>query len=208
MNDVFKGVITKILTIVIIVAALFGGGYYLVKHVIFKPKVENETSINITEVLEERLEEVAELNTADYICTYVQEFKDQKKINDWKIPFTSKSFTISYEGTVKAGIKDLTKAQINSKDDKTVVVSLPKVEITGKEIDKDSLKIYDESHNVLNQISVEDVNEAQKNLEDEMVKRAEDYGLLDNAQKNAEKILASMLKGSAGDYTVEIQWQE
>lgn len=208
MKDVFKGVITKILTIVIIAAALFGGGYYLVNHVIFKPKVENETSINITEVLEERLEEVAELNTADYICTYVQEFKDQKKINDWKVPFTSKSFTISYEGTVKAGIKDLTKAQINSIDDKTVVVSLPKVEITGKEIDKDSLKIYDESHNVLNQISVEDVNEAQKNLEDEMVRRAEDYGLLDNAQKNAEKILASMLKGSADDYTVEIQWQE
>lgn len=209
MKDVLKNVVAKIISVVLILVLLVGGGYYAIKHFANKTSdiVKDEENINIVEILEERLEATAELNTADYICTYVQEYKDQKKIKNWKIPLTVKTFTLSYEGTVKAGIKDLTKTQIEEKGN-NIIVKLPKIEITGHEIDKDTLKIYDESHNILNQISVENVNDAQKDLEEEMVKRAEECGLLDNARKNAETVITAMLQSTKGEYTIVIEWQK
>ena len=41
---------------------------------------------------------------------------------------------------MKAGIKDLTKAQ----DGRTIIIKLPEVEITGAEIDNDSFRKLDE----------------------------------------------------------------
>lgn len=82
------------------------------------------------------------------------------------------------------------------------------MEITSYEINKDSLKIYDESHNILNQIGVEDVNKTQANLEKEMVDRAKDYGLLKEARTNAETTIKTMLENADDEYTVEIEWQE
>lgn len=51
------------------------------------------------------------------MCTDVITQADSKKYKDWKIPFTEKSFIVQYDGTVKAGIKDLTKTQVSQKGD-------------------------------------------------------------------------------------------
>ena len=68
---------------------------------------------------------------------------------------------------VKAGIKDLTKADV-SQDEDTIIIKLPDVEITGIEIDNDSFEKLDESNNIFNPITVEDLNDAQKDLKDKM----------------------------------------
>ena len=73
------------------------------------------------------------------MCTDVITQADSKKYKDWKIPFTEKSFIVQYDGTVKAGIKDLTKTQVSQKGE-TIIVRLPEVEITGIEIDNDSFE--------------------------------------------------------------------
>lgn len=209
MKDIFKNTISKVAAVVLIIALIGSGGYWAAKHFLAKKTnvVREKESIDIVKVLEERLEATAELNTADYICTYVEQYTNKKDIKGWKIPLTEKNFTISYEGTVKAGIKDLTKAKIEERG-KKVIVKLPRVEITGHEINKETLKVYDETHNILNQISVADVNKAQKNLEKEMVERAERYGLLDKAKDNAETIVTAMLSGIDGEYSLAIEWQE
>ena len=49
------------------------------------------------------------------MCTDVITQADSKKYKDWKIPFTEKSFIVQYDGTVKAGIKDLTKTQVSER---------------------------------------------------------------------------------------------
>lgn len=77
------------------------------------------------------------------MCTDVITQADSKKYKDWKIPFTEKSFIVQYDGTVKAGIKDLTKTQVSQKGE-TIIVRLPEVEITGIEIDNDSFEKLDE----------------------------------------------------------------
>ena len=126
------------------------------------------------------------------MCTDVITQADSKKYKDWKIPFTEKSFIVQYDGTVKAGIKDLTKTQVSQKGE-TIIVRLPEVEITGIEI--------------FNPITVEDLNKAQKNLKEEMYQRALEKGILDMAKSNAEEVLKGMLSGANGDYDIKFEWQ-
>jgi hypothetical protein len=135
------------------------------------------------------------------LCTDVITQADSKKYKDWKIPFTEKSFIVQYDGTVKAGIKDLTKTQVSQKGE-TIIVRLPEVEITGIEIDNDSFEKLDESNNIFNPITVEDLNKAQKNLKEEMYQRALEKGILDMAKSNAEEVLKGMLSGANGDYDI------
>ena len=207
MKDIFKGVAIKILSIILVVALLCGGGYLLYNYFVDSVlnKSEHETITNV-EVVKEKLEATAELNTGSYLCTDVLTKSDSKKFKDWEIPFTEKSFIISYDGTVKAGIKDLTKAEVVENGD-TIIVKLPEVEITGADIDNDSFQKLDESNNIFNPISVEDLNDAQKELKDKMIGRAVEKGVLDIAKSNAETVLGGMLASPTGEYEVKIEWQ-
>lgn len=202
-----KGLLKRAIKIISIIAILCGvvyGGYrYL------KAKTENnkghETVDNV-EVIKEILAASAELNTYSYICTNVVTKSDSKTFKEWKIPFTEKSFIVQYDGTVKAGIKDLTKTQVEQQGEK-IIVKLPEVEITESEIDNDSFEKLDESNNIFNPITIEDLNEAQKDLKEKMINQAIDKGILEAAKENAEEIVGGMLKSTNGDYEIVIEWQ-
>lgn len=207
MKDIFKGVAIKIISIIVLIALIGVGIISLSNHIRNKiVGLDQHETTNGVQVVKEKLKETAELNTGSYLCTDVVTRADSRKFKDWKIPFTEKSFIISYDGTVKAGIKDLTKAEV-TQNKESVVVKLPKVEITSTEIDNDSFKLLDESNNIFNSISVEDVNNAQKELKKEMEKRAVEKGVLDLAESNAEALIAEMLKSPIGAYDIKIEWQ-
>lgn len=207
MKDIFKGVAIKIISIIVLIALIGAGGIYIRNQV--KNKImgldQHETTNGI-QMVKEKLKETAELNTGSYLCTDVVTRADSRKFKDWEIPFTEKSFIISYDGTVKAGIKDLTKAEV-TQNEENVIVKLPEVEITSAEIDNDSFKLLDESNNIFNPISVEDVNNAQRELKKEMEERAVEKGVLDLAKNNAEELIAEMLKSPIGAYDIKIEWQ-
>ncbi len=122
------------------------------------------------------------------------------------IPLTGKSFTVSYDGTVKAGIKDLRQATVEAPDEKAIVVTLSAVEITAKELDQDSLEVIDDSRNIFNQNSIADFNQAQKEEEEDMEQRAVERGIVDRA--NAKAVIGGMLKSPANAYDLVIRWQE
>lgn len=207
MKDIFKGVAIKIISIIVLIALIGVGAISLRNHIRNKiVGLDQHEATNGVQVVKEKLKKTAELNTGSYLCTDVVTRADSRKFKDWKIPFTEKSFIISYDGTVKAGIKDLTKAEV-TQNKENVVVKLPKVEITSAEIDNDSFKLLDESNNIFNSISVEDVNNAQKELKKEMEKRAVEKGVLDLAESNAEALIAEMLKSPIGAYDIKIEWQ-
>lgn len=112
MKDIFKGVAIKIVSLIIIIVILCGGGFLLYRNFAnnLSDTIKHETANNV-EIVREKLQETAELNTGSYLCTDVLTRADSRKFKDWKIPFTEKSFIVSYDGVVKAGIKDLTKAK-------------------------------------------------------------------------------------------------
>lgn len=207
MKDIFKGVAVKILSIVIILAILAGGGYFVYRHFMGKiADVSSHETVNSVEVIKEKLEETAELNTGSYLCTDVITSADSRTFKDWKIPFTEKSFTVRYDGVVKAGIKDLSQAEV-SQEGESIIIKLPEVEITGAEIDNDSFEKIDESNNVFNPISVEDLNEAQKDLKEKMCESAIEKGILDIAKNNAETLISGMMESAGGDCEIIIEWE-
>ena len=158
---------------------------------------------DVTVVLYEKIENLAELNTAVYMCTNIKEYSDSKSFKRWNVPLTTKSFMISYDGTVKAGISDLQKTEITKTGNTTITVNLPEIEITNCTIDPDSLHVYAQSNNPLNPIKVGDVNNAQAEMKAEMIKRAEDTGIKETALENAKSILTSILNcEEARGYTI------
>ena len=169
-------------------------------------QVEDNKKSTVT-VIQEKLDEMAELNTASYMSTSVLNKSDFKQILKKDVWFTKRTLIISYDSIVKAGIKDLTQAEVTQKEDK-VLVTLPEVEITGVEIDNDSFQRYDESDNAFNPVTSDYINEAQQDLKDSIEERAIEKGLLDLAETNAEKILKELLESPDGEYTVEIHWKE
>ena len=207
MKDIFKGVAMKVLSIVVIIAILCGVAYGGYRYIKTKAEANkgNEIVDNI-EVIKEKLASTAELNTYSYLCTDVITRANSKTFKNWKIPFTEKSFIVQYDGTVKAGISDLTKAQVTEEGEK-IIVKLPEVEITSAEIDNDSFEKLDESNNIFNPITVEDLNDAQKDLKEKMIDQAINKGILDAAKENAETIIEGMLKGTADGDDIVIEWQ-
>ncbi len=208
MKDILKGVTVKIISVIVMIALIVGGGCFAYKYYI--GKITNKTGhevVNSIEVVKEKLETAAELNTGSYLCTDVITWEDSKKFKDWKIPFTDKSFIVQYDGVVHAGIRDLTKAEV-TQEGNTILVKLPDVEITEIEIDNDSFEKLDESNNIFNPISVEDLNEAQQDLKEKMREKALEKGVLDIARSNAEAVLSEILTAPDDAYTVEIEWRD
>lgn len=189
------------------VAGVFAIGMNLVNaYTESHTQVEDNKKSTVT-VIQEKLDEMAELNTASYMSTSVLNKSDFKQILKKDVWFTKRTLIISYDSIVKAGIKDLTQAEVTQKEDK-VLVTLPEVEITGVEIDNDSFQRYDESDNAFNPVTSDYINEAQQDLKDSIEERAIEKGLLDLAETNAEKILKELLESPDGEYTVEIHWKE
>lgn len=203
MKDVLKGVATKILTIVVIIVLLGVGVHFGYNKI--KPKITNEETSNV-KIIKEKLEKAAELNTGNYLCTDVITKANSKKFKNWKIPLTEKSFTVQYDATVKAGIKDLTKADVRQKG-KDIIVKLPKVEITGVSIDNNSFKKLDESNNIFNPINIEDLNNAQKDLKEKVIVQAKKKGVLKVAKNNAETLIIGMLSSTNDNYKIKIEWK-
>lgn len=209
MKEVMKEVLGKVLSTIVIVALLAGGAYLAYTHFWVKgvkKEIKPKTQTEI-EVIKEKLKLTAELNTGSYLCTDILTRTESKTLKGWTIPLTEKSFIISYDGTVKAGIRDLTKAQV-TQEGNIITVRLPEIEITETEIDNDSFEKLDESNNIFNPITTEDLNGAQQELKDKMAAKAKEKGLLEAAKQNAETILSSMLKSSNPSHQVKIEWMQ
>lgn len=78
-------------------------------------------------VLEGRLAEISELASVTYTYTNMAQFENSDDFYGMKIPFTTKKFILSYDGTIKAGI-DLGDVEIEVRDN-DVTVTLPEAEI-------------------------------------------------------------------------------
>ena len=87
----------------------------------------SETAKIDTVVLQNQLSEIRELATVTYAYTNMAQFESSNDFYGVKIPFTTKSFILTYDGTVKAGV-DLDGAEV-SVSGTTVTITLPEAEI-------------------------------------------------------------------------------
>ncbi|MBU5434925.1 DUF4230 domain-containing protein [Pseudoflavonifractor sp. MSJ-37] len=164
-----------------------------------------ETEPVITsELLGQQLTDIQELSTVEYHYTNMGRFEDQVDFYGWKVPFTTKSFIVAYDGTIKAGT-DLSGMDIQVSGDR-ISVTLPAPEILSHEIDEDSIQVYDQTHNIFNQIEISDYTGFTADQKSGVEEKAIDNGLLTAAKERSEaavKHLLSRVPGVEG-YAVSV----
>ena len=112
------------------------------------------------------------------------------KIN---IPFSTKSFIVKYDGTIKAGVKlDLIDFEINSKN-KEIIISIPNAEILSHEIDFESVEVLEEKDGLFNKVTVEDTKEFDAVCKGQIEQRAVENGILDKAFENSKNIIEKLV---------------
>ena len=120
---------------------------------------------------------------------------------------------MTYSGVCKAGIKDISEINIEvNRTEKKVIVDLPNVEVLDTYIDVNSIEVYDQSFNPINQITVNDVKNFQANETAKAEELAIKNGLLDKAKVRMEEVVKSQVKmllsnTEQSEYEIVINWK-
>lgn len=135
---------------------------------------------------------IQELALVKYNYSGVIGYKDFLKILKINVPLTEKSFLLKYNGYIKAGVdfKNI-KIAVSGKD---VHISLPRAKILDTLIDEKSIKVYNESMNAFNPLTIEDYNKAIMKEKDTMISDAIAQGILNDATAQAELVLTSIME--------------
>ena len=178
-----KKAIGGIIAIIALVVAIFFAGIHY---------ASGSNNDEITSTIKNQLTEINELALYSYDYSKVGKFSNKLSFNGWKIPLTQKSFIITYDGTIKAGI-ELNKAKINIDADQ-LNISLPAAKILSHEIDENSIEVYDESSNIFNQISINDYKSFATKEKKKNEKEAISNGILEKSKTQAVKTLTTYLQ--------------
>lgn len=157
---------------------------------------------------------IAELSAEEYNFTNVGKYNEEgREFAGWNIPFTGKDFLLTYNGAVKAGVKDMSDIDVSFDEGaSTVVLSVPKVEVTSTRIDPDSITVYDQSMNPFNQFEVSDLSKFLASEEKAASDKAVSLGLLDRASERVSDLLTAqvnaLIEGTdKAAYDVRVEWQ-
>ena len=155
------------------------------------------------------LGDIAHLSVEEYVFSDVGKFDQEGlEVLGVRVPFTGRNFLVTYDGRVTAGIKDASLIDVRLADGE-VDVQLPRVEVLESHIDADSVKVYDQTMNPINQLRVEDVTGFIADREADAREKAIASGLLDRAGQHAEELVrahvAALVAGTEyEDYEVRV----
>lgn len=159
---------------------------------------ESREQVVTIETIEKRLEDLADLSTAELVYTNLY------TVTEGKIPFlTQKGFSMVYTADVRAGI-DMGGVRVEL-DDRRVTVTLPPAEIQTLKVDPESIRFYDEKHALFNWDKKTDVTQAIALAEADTREKADTDGLLKLASQRAELLVKGLLEGAAGDRAVVVK---
>ena len=155
-------------------------------------------------LLGQRLNAIQELATQEYHYTNMGRFQNQLDFYGWKVPFTTKSFIVAYDGVIKAGV-DLSELQVEVSG-KTISVTLPEGKILSHDIDEESLEVFDETKNIFNPIQIEDYTGFTADQKASIEERAISEGLLTAASERARTVVEEFITALPGaeDYTIRV----
>lgn len=164
-------------------------------------------TIDSVQIVDE-VQSIGELATVKYIYTDMGKFEDTQQFQGYDIPLTTKSFILSWNGTIKAGI-DASEIGLDVDEaSKTILVRIPSAKILSHETDESSVRVFDESNNVFNPITLDDYSTFFATSKSEMEQRALDSGILDEAIENAESVILRILESDetiSSLYTVSFE---
>lgn len=166
--------------------------------------MKDSTTID-TSVIFEKIESISELSIMKYYYSDVIAFKDNKKLKDFDIPFTQKSFLIKYDGYIKAGI-DADSIRIVTNDEDNIKLIIRNSKVLDHVIDEKSIFVYDEKSSLFNGLSINDVFDQIVSEKNNIEAKIMEKGFLREADKNLKTYLQNMLK-DLGFKQVEIYFE-
>ena len=159
-----------------------------------------------SDLLGQQLQAAQELVSVEYHYTNMGKFENQVDFYGWKVPFTTKSFIVSYDGVIKAGV-DLSTARVQVDEaTQTITITLPEGQILSHEIPEESIEVFDETHNLFNPITIEDYTGFTRDQKAAMEQRAIEEGLLTEGGEKARTAVEAFLSLLPGmeEYALEI----
>lgn len=180
--------LTAVLALAALLALAFGAGALL-------PRGGGEPVIT-TDLISQRLDAISELATVEYHYTNMGKFENQVDFYGWKVPLTKKSFIVSYDGTIKAGV-DLSEVRVDVSGG-AVTVTLPEARVLSHEIDEESIQIFDETKNIFNPLQISDYTGFTSDQKKEVEQRALEKGLLTEAAEKAAGAVERLLNLTPG----------
>lgn len=193
-----KFTLIKIIILIVLAAVIFIAGMMQMK--------KNMTPDITSELINNRLEDAKELTTLKYHYTNMGQFQNQSDFYGWKVPFTTKSFIVSYDGVINAGV-DLDGAMVKVTG-KKVQIMIPHAKILSHEIYEDSLQVFLEKDSIFNPIKISDYNDFSMDQKQIVEEKAIDKGLLTEADKKSEEAIKDILRLDQylKDYEITIEF--
>ena len=175
---------------------------------------DNDKSIPVitSDTIKEQLSSIQELVTQEYIYTNSDKGEDLDEwIFGWDRPFSEKSYIVTYDGTIKAGI-NLSDAVVEvDEESHTITIILPPSKITDNNVPQESVVTHNIKNGLFNDVTYEDLNNLVAQGKIRMEVKAVERGLLTKADEEARTLVKSFLSlipgiGSGeGEYTLIVQ---
>lgn len=158
-----------------------------------------------TTTIKNSFESIAELSVEEYNFTKVGKFSEEnKQLLGIGVPLTGKNFLITYDGTVKAGLQDISEVNVEINDlTQMITVDVPSSVVLSSHIEPDSIQQYDQSNNPLNQLEVGEVSGFLAAEEDNAEKDAAASGLIERADDRVKGIFKEHVKALAEGSNLE-----
>ena len=204
LNKVIWNIIGGIVALVAVVALVL----WIYKE-FFAP--EEEVVVSEPKHIDFTLEPIAELALEEYNYTGVGFHSEQRQVFNRNVPFTGNEAIYTFEGSVKAGVKDATEIKVTRQDaEMKFVVTAPEVEIIESHIDSGDIEVLRQSNNPINPVDIQGAFGSVAAEQDKAIDKAIDAGILERAQEELEKHLNVYVKSvvNASDwdqYEVEIR---
>lgn len=152
---------------------------------------------------------VAELCTYEYSYANFDEYDKKASIFSLEIPFLNDKTLFAYSGTITAGIKKLSKVEIEvDNENKKIYIKLPKPEVLHNEIPEDGFKTYKIDDDLFVNVDLDEYVEFENAL-----KKSEEDKLIQNEKfwtglrANTENVLSGLFSTVVpSEYIIEYFW--
>ncbi len=138
--------------------------------------------------LNQLLEKSSELTSAKLKITGIEEYKDAGTMI-----INRSDFTMVYTATIRAGV-ELKEVKVEPNNiTKEIIITMPKAKVFDCHVNQEDIKYFDEKFALFNVDSKEDVNKACALAEQDGIKEAEQTGILEFAETEAEYVIKDIL---------------
>lgn len=183
----FDSIKKKLILVLVILIVIVGITGYT------KISINRKTNL-LSNKIEEKIVRLMELSTVKYNYTNVVEYENKVQLSGINIPFTNKKFILKYSGYIKAGV-DLKTIQVNLKGKDAVEITMDKAVIFDNVISEEDVYFFDEKDSIFNKLSFKDLYVILIEEKEKMKEEVLEKGILNDAEKNGEEIITSLLEG-------------